>query len=581
MNFLRNTFMTVYKNRLYPNNWDILAFIFVFSVILLFAWSAKQMTVPYHVGAVIPISLEPYYLPFYALRTVCRMLIALVVSLLFTLTIATWAAKSRRAERVIIPMIDILQSVPILGFLSITVVGFIKVFPGSLLGPECAAIFAIFTSQAWNMALGFYQTVRTVPSDLQEVARMFHLSTWQRFWRIEFAYSLPGLLWNTMVSMSGGWFFVVASEAISVSNQEILLPGIGSYISSAIKEANYQAIIYAIITMFVVILLYDQFLFRPLVAWAEKFKAENVASEKEVRSWVMNILSRTRWMRVAGGHLNNLWNKFVNISWPAWSFGIPLKGVRVQKNRGWLLNSLQDIVFWAVVIMVIAFAGVHLAHHLSWQVLQHVFLLGLLTALRVFILVILCSLIWVPIGVFIGLRPNLAHVIQPVAQFLAAFPANLFYPLVVMAVVIFHINPEIGLTPLMILGAQWYILFNVIAGASVLPKDFLDVADNFSVNTGLRWRRVILPGIFPYYITGAITAAGGTWNASIVAEVVSWGKTTIAIPGLGAYIAEQTTKGNFSQIALAIGMMSLLVIIINRLFWRPLYVLALNRFTLD
>jgi NitT/TauT family transport system permease protein len=242
---------------------------------------------------------------------------------------------------------------------------------------------------------------------------------------------------------------------------------------------------------------------------------------------------------------------------------------------------LEELVFWGLAAIIVIAAAQHLMQHLSWSALRHILFLGCLTALRVFILVFLCSLIWVPVGVYIGLRPNIAQVIQPVAQFLAAFPANLFYPLVVMAVLMFHINPELGLTPLMILGAQWYILFNVIAGASVLPKDFLDVADNFDIGAWLRWKRVILPGIFPYYITGAITAAGGTWNASIVAEVVSWGDNRIQIPGLGSYIAEQTASGQFAHLALAIGVMSFMVVVINRIFWRPLYVLAINRFVLD
>lgn len=577
MSSFRETFMSVYKSRLYPNYWDILAFIFVFSVISLLAWTARQMNTPYHFGLVMPISLAPHCLPFYALRTVLRMLIALLCSLLFTLSIATWAAKSKRAERFIIPLIDILQSVPILGFLSITVVGFIKIFPGSMLGPECAAIFAIFTSQAWNMALGFYQTVRTVPADLQEVARMLHLSAWQRFWRIEVAFSLPGLLWNMMVSMSAGWFFVVASEAISVSNQEILLPGIGSYIAVAIKEANLTAICYAIITMFVVILIYDQILFRPLVAWSEKFKAENIASEREARSWLMDLMHRTRWIRYFGKVLYGRWNAFVNIKWPSLPEVMLVKPMPIK----WFYFNLGDVLFWLLILFIIGFAAFHFSSYLSWDVVSHVFLLGGITALRVFILVFACSLIWVPIGVYIGRRPNIAYVVQPVAQFLAAFPANLLYPLVVMLIVGFHVNPEIGLTPLMILGAQWYILFNVIAGASVLPKDFLDVADNLGMNTWLRWRRVILPGIFPYYITGAITAAGGTWNASIVAEVVSWGDTRISIPGLGHYISNQTLQGNFAHTAIAIGVMSFLVIIINRFFWHPLYVKATNRFILE
>ena len=314
MSFLRNTFMNVYKKKAYPNYWDVLALFFVLCVILLLAWDAKQMAAPYQLGQALPISLDPHYLPGYALRTVLRMFVALFFSLLFTFIFATWAAKSKRAERIIIPFIDILQSVPILGFLAITVVAFISLFPGSLLGPECAAIFAIFTSQAWNMALGFYQTVRSVPAELNEAADMFHLSAWQRFWRIDVPYSLPGLLWNTMVSMSTGWFFVVASEAISVSNQQILLPGIGSYITVAIQSSNLHAIGYAVLAMFIVILIYDQILFRPLVAWAEKFKSELVSEDsREAQSWVIDIYNRTRFLRYFGLQIKYLFDAFVNI----------------------------------------------------------------------------------------------------------------------------------------------------------------------------------------------------------------------------------------------------------------------------
>src|SRR5579883_2853496 len=315
MSFLRNTFMNAYKGRVYPNYWDILALLFALGLIALLAWQAKQMTVPYHLGQLIPISLDPQNLPKYALRTVSRMLIALFFSLLFTFIFGTWAAKNKRAERIIIPVIDILQSIPILGFLSITIVGFIALFPGSLLGPECAAIFVIFTSQAWNMALGFYQTVRSVPTELLDAANMFHLSAWQRFWRIDVPFSMPGLLWNTMMSMSAGWFFVVASEAITVSNQQILLPGIGSYIAVAIQAADLRAITYAILAMLVVILIYDQLLFRPLVAWSERFKAEREGSgsEEVAESWVINLFNRTRLVRNIGGKLAHLFDMFVNI----------------------------------------------------------------------------------------------------------------------------------------------------------------------------------------------------------------------------------------------------------------------------
>lgn len=580
MSFLRTTMMTAYKARLYPNSWDMLALLFVLSVITFFAWTAKQMATPYQLGQVIPISLSVSALPIYAARTVVRMLIALFFSLLFTFIFATWAAKNRRAEKIIIPVIDVLQSVPILGFLSVTVAGFIGLFPGSMLGPECAAIFAIFTSQAWNMALGFYQTIRSVPAEVNEAARMFHLSAWQRFWRIEVPYSMPGLLWNAMASMSAGWFFVVAAEAITVSNQQILLPGIGSFIAVAIQAANMQAIGYAILTMFIVIIIYDQLLFRPLVAWSEKFKSEHQAAEKSAESWVINLFRRTRLVRSLGHKIAICFDVFVNMRFLNRTKSMPTFSVP-KKRAERLMPFIWYGVMGIVVIAALLFLTDYIAQNLSLKELGHVFVLGLITAFRVFILIIFCSIIWVPVGVWIGLRPNVAQLAQPIAQVLAAFPANLFYPFIVIFIVHYHLNPNIWLTPLMILGAQWYILFNVIAGASILPKELLQVADNLGVVGWLRWSRLLLPGIMPYYVTGAITAAGGAWNASIVAEIASWGNETLVATGLGAYITQYTTLGNFSRTALGIGMMCLLVLVINRLVWRPLYVYAENRFLLE
>lgn len=580
MSFLRNTFMNTYKNRLYPNHWDIIALLLALGFIMGFAWEAKQMTAPYQLGQVIPISLDPIHLPAYALHTVSRMLIALVISLLFTFIFATWAAKSKQAERIIIPFIDICQSVPVLGFLSITIVGFIGLFPNSLLGPECAAIFVIFTSQAWNMALGFYQTVRTVPSDMREAARAFHLSPWQCFWRIEVPFSMPGLLWNTMMSMSAGWFFVVQCEAISVSNQEILLPGIGSYIAVAIKSANMSAIGYVILTMFIVILIYDQLLFRPLVAWAEKFKAEQLGHEREVHSWLVDLLHRTRMIRRFGHKISQWLDAIVNISF--------LRSRPAAQHHSTWVERHESMIsgFWNGFLTLVIFSVIGLLVYAIWRnfplsTVLHVTGLGLATAVRVLVLIILCSLVWVPVGVWIGLRPRVAEVAQPIAQFLAAFPANLLYPIVVVLIVKYNLSVNIWVTPLMILGVQWYVLFNVIAGASVIPKDLLQVADNLSLSVWLRWRRLILPSIFPYYITGAITAVGGAWNASIAAEVVSWGNKKLVATGLGAYINEQTTTGDFAHIALGIGVMCILVLFFNRLVWRPLFVLAQSRFQQD
>lgn len=583
MSFIRTTFTTAYRARVYPNYWDILALIIVLAVLSLFAWNAKEMATPYHLGEVIPISLEPSALPFYASRTVVRMLIGLFFSLLFTFIFGTWAAKSDRASRILIPIIDVLQSVPILGYLSLVITAFMGLFPGSLLGPECAAIFAIFTSQAWNMALGFYQTVRLVPSEVREAARMFHMTPWQQFWRIDVPYSMPGLLWNTMASMSAGWFFVVASEAITASNQEVLLPGIGSYIATAIKGADLLAICYAVLAMFIVIIIYDQLLFRPLVAWSEKFKhdKENVGTEQATASWVIDLFRRTRLMRRLGKKIALLFDRFVSIQFfnrasqnKALS---PLAMAFRERMVGLIWNSTTFVIGAAATLSLIYY----FLHNISFAEVRHVLMLGLVTAFRVFTMICLCSLIWVPLGVWIGLRPKAAKFAQPIAQILAAFPANLFYPFIVIFIVTYHLNPNLWLTPLMILGAQWYILFNVIAGASTLPKDLQQAVDNFGVKGWLRWSRLLLPGIFPYYITGAITAAGGAWNASIVAEVASWGKESLVATGLGAYITEYTTKGDFIHSALGIGMMCVLVLLFNRLIWRPLYVFAGNRFLLE
>lgn len=584
MSFIRTTFMSAYRSRLYPNYWDIIALFLVLAGISLFAWNAKQMTTPYALGQTIPISLHPGNLPMYAVRTIVRMLIALLVSLLFTFIFGTWAAKSDRASRIIIPIIDILQSVPILGYLSLVIPLFIAIFPGSLLGPECAAIFVIFTSQAWNMALGFYQTVRSVPFEVTEAGRMFHLSSWQRFWRIDVPYAMPSLLWNTMASMSAGWFFVVASEAITVSNQEILLPGIGSYISVAILAADISAICYAVLTMFIVIIIYDQLLFRPLVAWAEKFKSDKESggtNEAEPESWVIDLFRRTRMLRSLGRRLSHLFDLFVNIR----IHRAKNKVVKAPEKRSFMTEVFITFLWYALTfalgIAALLYLMFYILHNISLPEVEQVFFLGLITALRVFILIILCSLIWVPVGVWIGRRPKVTAFAQPIAQILAAFPANLFYPFIVLFIVNYDLSPNIWLTPLMILGSQWYILFNVIAGASSLPKDLLQAVDNLGVTGWLRWRSLFLPGIFPYYITGAITAAGGAWNASIVAEVASWGKTKLVATGLGAYITEYTNAGDFTHIALGISMMCLLVLLFNRLIWRPLYVYAENRYLLE
>ena len=559
--------------------WDLLILIFVFSVLFFLAWAGQQMATPYSLGDPLPISLSPNILPFYALRTVLRMFIALIFSILFMLVVGSIAAKNRRAEQIIIPAIDILQSVPVLSFLAITVTGFIRLFPNSLLGPECASIFVIFTAQVWNITFSFYQSLKMVPHDLCEAAAMFQLSAWQRFWKIEVPFSMPGLLWNMMMSMSASWFFVVLSEAISVAHQDIRLPGIGSYIALAIEQRNLYAVGYAILTMVAVIFLYDQIFFRPLIAWSEKFKADPSTEAEEYQSWLIDLIRRSALMVAFGEHIAVFKDKFINIRWLRQRPGkiIAETDFKKQKHLDWLWNAcvLMAIVSGSYLLMR------YILTRLGVSDILHVFFLGAATGTRVIVLIIMSSLLWIPVGVWIGLRPNLAQKIQPIIQFFAAFPANLFYPLFVIAIVECHLNAEIWVTPLMILGTQWYILFNVIAGASTIPRELYLVADNFGVKGWQWWRRLALPGIFPYYITGAITAAGGAWNASIVAEWVSWGDTTLKATGLGEYIQASTIEGDFPKIALGTAMMCLYVLIFNHIIWRPLYRLAEKRFNLN
>lgn len=561
----------------YINRWDLITMVIVFSCLFLLALGARQMTLPYQIGESIPITLDPLALPFYAVRTVLRLFIALLVSLLMTFIFGTWAAKSERAEKIIIPAVDILQSVPVLSFLSITVVGFIRLFPNSMLGPECASIFAIFTSQVWNMLLGMYQSLRTVPHDLKELSDVFRLSGWQRFWRIEVPFSMSSLIWNMMMSMSASWFFVVLSEAISVSDQNIHLPGIGSYIATAIDQADMHAVFYAIMTMLIVILIYDQLIFRPLVNWSEKFKFEIEPSEVSRTSWFMSLLHRTVFLSTVG----RWWNRFVEwfVAFPFFKFEHRyIDYAPSEKSNRWLQ------LLWSAGIATALAIGLSVLFHfvltyLDFKEVMHVLVLGMATALRVIALIIISSLIWIPVGVWIGQRPQVAQIIQPIIQFIAAFPANLIYPIVVLGILYFHLNVEIWVTPLMILGTQWYILFNVIAGATNIPKDIYQVAQNLHVKGWLWWKRVALPGIFPYFVTGAITAAGGAWNASIVAEWVSWGNTTLRATGLGEYIHQYTVVGDFPRIALGTVMMSMIVVIFNWMIWRPLYRMAESRYS--
>jgi NitT/TauT family transport system permease protein len=560
-----------------PNAFDLAAFAFIAAGLIVVAHAARHTFAPLLVPQSAPIHLDPSYLPSYALRTVMRMFAALACSLIFTLVYSTFAAKSRRAGMVLIPILDILQSLPIFGFLTFTVTFFLGLFPGQVIGAELAVVFVIFTSQAWNMAFSMYQSLTTVPADLDEATSCFGLSGWQRFWRLEVPFAIPGLVWNMMMSMSGGWFMLVASEAVTVGNTSFQLPGVGSYIATALQAKDIHAVLFAIVAMLCVILAYDQLLFRPLVAWSGKFRFETTQTDQGEDPWVLALLRRTRLLRYMAMGFGRV---FFAVS------GLRLRvGRRRRREEHARPSRTTDLVFYGALGAVLIWAlvrivGFCLSAHLSLGDLGEATLMGVFTMMRVIVLMVLATIVWVPVGVFIGLRPRWARAMGAAAQFLAAFPANLFYPIFVVLIVRFSLNPDIWLTPLIILGAQWYIAFNVIAGAAAFPGDLQEAANNFHVGGLLWWRRVILPGIFPYFVTGGITASGGSWNASLLAEIATWGSTTLRAHGLGAYITDATTRGDTPRVLLGMAVMAAFVLSFNRLIWRPMYAFSNRRLRL-
>ncbi|KMN37430.1 sulfonate ABC transporter permease [Chromobacterium sp. LK1] len=572
-------FMPATAKRLIPNRWDLIAFPLLLGFLLMATTGIRETWAPLTALQTVPITLDPANLPEYALRTTLRMLAAMAAALVFTLIYGTLAAKSRRAGLLLVPILDILQSVPVLGYISFTVTFFLALFPGRVLGAEFAAIFAIFTSQAWNMTFSFYQSLRTVPRDLEEVSVNLRLTPWQKFWKLEVPFSMPGMIWNMMMSMSGGWFFVVASEAITVGDKTVTLPGVGSYLAMAIQNKNLAAVGWVILTMTVVIIIYDQFLFRPMVAWADKFRLEDTASQSAPESWVLNLIQRTRAIQQLLKPFSKLLRVLARLRL---DYRLP-QGLHSEAQTP--VSRGIDAVWWLLVAVLGLLASWKLVTFIHSEVgaseVLRVLGLGLITLLRVSLLILLASLVWVPLGVYIGLRPALAEKIQPLAQFLAAFPANLLFPVFVVVIVHFKLSPDIWLSPLIVLGTQWYILFNVVAGASAFPNDFREASANFRIRGWQWWRQVMLPGIFPYYVTGAITASGGAWNASIVSEYVSWGDDKLAAHGLGAYIAQTTAAGDYPKILLGIAVMSLFVVLFNRLLWRPMYAIAENKLRLN
>jgi len=551
---------------------DLAIFLAVVSLLYLLLVLGKGASAPFRPELFRSLDLSPALLPYYVGRSLLRMFISLAISFVFAVATGYWAATSPRVERLMLPFLDICQSVPVLGFLAASVGFFMSLAPGSLLGLEAASIFAVFTSQAWNMAFSFYQSMISLPAELRDAASTLRLTWWQRFTRLYLPNGMVGLVWNAMVSFGVAWFFLAASEAFLVMGREVMLPGIGSYVAAAVRQGDTEAMVLANLTMAAVIIILDQCLWRPLVVWSNKFRTQPVDEAQVPYSVVLLALRRSALMawlteRVQAPLAEGTNRAFARLEAAAKTG----QGMGVLRR---VLGRSAPVLAGGAALAVLVWGAAQvpaLANQVSLGLVGKLLWLGFLTMLRVWAMVIVATLVWVPVGVWIGRNPRVASVAQPLIMLGASFPINLLYPAMMSLFLILNLNISYGSVILLILAAQWYMLSNIIVGAGTIPTDLEDAATIFKLGRWQRWRQLILPAIFPYWVTGGLAAAGGAWNATIVAEVVRWGDHLYAAPGLGAYLVEATDSGFKVGILLSVTVMSLLVIATNRLVWQRLY----------
>ncbi len=515
-------------------------------------------------------------LPGYALLSLSRGLAAYVLSLLFTLTYGYWAARDRIAERVLIPALDILQSIPVLGFMPGLVLGLVATFPGSNVGLELAAVIMIFTGQAWNMTFSFYHSLKSIPRDLTEVATLNRFHWWQRFRWVELPFSAIGLVWNSMMSMAGGWFFLMINEAFVLGDKDFRLPGLGSYMSVAVANGDGGAMVAAVVAMALMIVAVDQLLWRPVVVWAQKFRVEESGQAEAMESWFLDFLRRSEVLP----WVSDLLRRAARAVAPA-----PRRdSERAPRARRRSFAGAVSLALFAVLLALLGWGSVgllHLLRRVPFGAWAGIGAAATLTLGRVLLATAIGTLWTVPAGLAIGLSPRLSRVLQPVVQVVASFPAPMLFPAVVAVLTAAGVGLGWGSVLLMLLGTQWYILFNVIAGATAIPADLREAARIYRVGTLQRFRELYFPAVFPYLVTGWVTAAGGAWNASIVSEYMSFRGQVLATNGLGARISVAAAGGEFAVLAAAITVMAGMVALFNRLVWRRLHGVAEERFSLS
>jgi len=526
--------------------------------------------------AQVEIDLSPRALPLYALYSVLRISVAYLLSLVFTLVYGYIAAYNARAERVMIPLLDILQSIPVLSFLPAVMLAMVGLFPRKQLGLELGAIMLIFTGQVWNMAFSFYSSLKNIPEEMREAARLYRFSWWQRFTQMELPFSAIGLVWNSMMSVAGGWIFLTACEMFVLGKRDFRLPGLGSYIQTAAGAGDSKAILWGLGAMLAIIVLSDQLVWRPVIAWAQKFKFENVEATDVPRSRVLNLIRRSRALAFLSRKTIAPIREALDMHFAKMNRAA-VAGPRAA--RKWLLR----VIGLALVVGIIyeVFRSFASLTGLTRHDLDRLLMAGGATFLRVVAALVIGAVWTIPVGVAIGTHPRLARLAQPLAQIAASMPATALFPVVLLALIAIGAGIGVGSIVLIVLATQWYVLFNVIAGASALPTDLKEVCSIFHLGKLERWRKLILPGIFPYLVTGLITASGNAWNASIIAEYFHLKGEILSTNGLGAVISQATDDGNFKLLLAATIVMAAFVVTINRLLWRRLYALATTRFRLD
>ncbi len=557
---------------------DIAVFLFVFSAIYGVYAIGRTWLGP--VAPHVTISQSPRALPLYALYSVIRITVAYALSLVFALAYGYTAASSRRAEVVLVPLLDILQSIPVLSFLPGVMLAMVALFPHKQIGVELGSILLIFTGQVWNIAFSFYSSLKTVPRELKEAARIYRFGHWQRFVQLDLPFSTIGLVWNSMMSVAGGWFFLMACEMFVLGDRDFRLPGLGSFLQTAAGHGDTRAVLWGLAAMVAVIVLLDQLVWRPVIVWADKFKFEQVESTSATPNTLLRLIGRASFVIRAYRFVVHPITDWITLTFAvgarrAAAFSAP----KQDRTRRWLLGVLA-----AVILVGLGFAVFHAGRELS-DLRREDYVALLRSAAFTFVRVnaaLLIGALWtVPVGVAIGSNPRLSRIAQPLAQLAASIPATALFPVILLFLIRLRGGLEIAAMLLMLLGTQWYILFNVIAGAMAIPSDLKEAAHIFRFSKWNRWRRLILPAIFPYLITGMVTASGGAWNASIIAEYFHFQGRIVSTPGLGSTISRASDSGRFDVLLASTLIMATVVVLINRLLWRRLYRLASSRFKLE